>query len=590
MTTAVNGQGWRAKITDDHGRVLGSGFLIDSRRVITCAHVVEDHTEAMIAFPEAPELESCKAKIEFRGPWTVDDERGDIAVLSLASATRIRPAQFARLNQLAERRLDPYFSELHVYGFPRGYDYEGADTRVRAPYETLHLGEWSQLEAISDRGIRLQAGFSGAAVSLADTGEVVGLIVGADRDKETRTGKMLPLSGMCQYWAPLADLLPIGRLSPPAWNALRELLANVRPRSDELTRMYLASLQDGLGPEPPRFESAWEVARFIADEIISHDDAQLAEFCTQIAITTRDVELRTRIDQWREIHLPPATRYRRTIANCYTSTQSRERGRVTISLRQSGDPKGLLLAITSATSDMACSIFQGTITAGQMRRTVERVLPDAISRVPSTLDVMIEFELPPRWLNKPVHEWHVDHEERLPVGWAYPVVVRIPPIATKTDRQRRLNRRWQHLALQPKLTPLDSIDCRDERDRSRLTAWILANAELTVLALANPPKHPAQDPALRAALSAGVPALLWAQQHCIDDHHDEGVCRGDRFLHALAEALSDVPPVELPNRVQTLRATAAANAGMPNEGCGSLVLFWDQPHVFHYDPPLGVAQ
>ncbi|XVS61860.1 trypsin-like peptidase domain-containing protein [Actinosynnema sp. CA-299493] len=591
MTTAtVNNKGWRAQITDNHGRVLGSGFLIDPHRVMTCAHVVGKNTDLVVIFSEMPQLDSYRAKVEFRGPWTVDDERGDIAVLSLSSATSIPPARFARLNELAERRLDPSRSELHVYGFPRGYDREGADTQVRAPYESLHLGEWSQLEAITDRGIRLQAGFSGAAVSFADTGEVVGLVVGADRDKETRTGKMLPLSGIRRHWAPLINLLPIGRLLPLAWNALQELLTKASLSSADLTRIYLASLQDGLGPEPPQFTSTWELARFLADEVISESDAPLARFCIQVADAIDDDELRTELVRWREKNLSWSTANYTASSSLNHSNLNQEPGRVTIGLRPSGNPNEFLLAVTSTTSKTAHSVFQGIVTARQVRRTVERVLPEAISRVPAALDVMIEFELPLSWLNKPVHEWHADQIEKLPIGWAYPVVVRIPPSPTGTDRLRRLDRRWKKLLLQPKLTPLDSVDCRDQRDRNRLTAWLLADAELTVLALANPPKQTAQDPALRAALSAGVPAMVWAQQNCVDDHIDKRACRGDRFLHAITEALSNSSPTELPDRVRILRAEAAAKPDESNDEYTSIILYWDKPYIFDHHLPLGVAR
>lgn len=573
-------QQWRARVASEDGKILGTGFLIDATHVMTCAHVIGDKTLAVVTFPGSSERSSHTAEVCFRGPWTPCNDFGDIAVLALESAVGISPARFAQLHALEQRRLGKNCIELHVYGFPRGFDQEGADTRVTAPYQSLHMGEWAQLEAVGSRGIRLQAGFSGAAVTFADTGDVVGMVIGADKDQQTMTGKMLPLQRMCDYWEPLADLIPLGLLPLRAWNELRELLAEVSPKLSP-DRLYVASLPDGLGPAPPRFASLWDTARFLAIEVDATSDQPLARFCSAVADCVGDPALRSNLSKWRDRYFP---------GTAPPSASVRDRAcpaEVDVQLIRSGDPGAFTLTITTVVDGVATPIYQDKVLARRVRYHVERKLPDAIRHIPPDLDLIIEFELPLSWLNKPVDEWYADPQERYPLGWLYPVVVRNVPSVNSSDRSRRIGTRWQTLSTQRSAT-LYPIDCRDSRDHFTLTAWLLASADRTVLALAKPPTNPGNCPALRAGLYAGVPVMLWRRQSCNVPHSGIDLCSGDRFLVALREALANVRPAQLPEAVRTLRAKSVGNE---DETWGrALTLFWDDPRRRrNFDAPLELA-
>jgi hypothetical protein len=411
------------------------------------------------------------------------------------------------------------------------------------------------------------------------------MVVGADRDKETKTGKMLPLHRMCYHWKPMADLLPLSPLPPSAWSELRELLARV-PLDQPVARFYVASLPDGLGPLAPHFTSAWEAARFLVDEVVSAGDQPLARFCAAVADGVHESALRAALDDWRERYFPGATT--RHPSNAVGAADFRQ-GSVIVRLAPSGDPSALTLTLAAIVAGATTPVYQGKVPAGKVRRIVEQKVSEAIQQIPPDLDVMIEFELPQRWLTKPVDEWHADPQEKYPLGWSYPVVVRHLPLGGSFDRSRRLYKRWKKFCEQATLHQLDCIDCRDVRDHRNLAAWLLASTDRSVLALANPPKPPDQHAALQAGLYAGVPVMLWSRHRCVDGHTDDRVCAGDRFLRALMEALADVRPAELPQAIRTLRAKAVGIED--NESCGqSLTLFWDDPRRQQdFDPPLELA-
>lgn len=98
-----------------------------------------------------------------------------------------KPAEFA---SSADAHGDPP-RRLLAYGFPKRYD-EGTLAEYRATADQLIAGEWVQLEAWAAHGQPLAPGFSGAAVTLADTGRVVGMVSAAARDPGVRNGLMLP--------------------------------------------------------------------------------------------------------------------------------------------------------------------------------------------------------------------------------------------------------------------------------------------------------------------------------------------------------------------------------------------------------------
>jgi WD40 repeat protein len=164
---------WVAAVHASQGdrRPLGSGFLIDSRRVLTCAHVAFDgkhqRPELWVAFPKAHALGYRRVPVQEVAAPPVDERYvQDVAVLTLAQpvpegyAARLRqPA----IDSLVRRR-------WWTFGYPDGMLGNSSDGVVG---EVLSYG-WIRL----DTGSRypVDSGYSGAALWSADYEAVVGMV------------------------------------------------------------------------------------------------------------------------------------------------------------------------------------------------------------------------------------------------------------------------------------------------------------------------------------------------------------------------------------------------------------------------------
>ncbi|QUQ65353.1 WD domain, G-beta repeat [Kutzneria sp. CA-103260] len=188
---------WVAAIHAGEGdrRPLGSGFLVDGLRVVTCAHVVfEDgrqRSELWVAFPKAQALmRRRRVRVqEVVAPAFEDHDIDDVAVLILAEpipeeyAARLREPE---VGSLVHRR-------WWAFGFPDGMLGNSADGLVG---EEIGYG-WVRLDTGSRYGVK--SGYSGAALWLPDYDAVVGMVgqaQGANGDARAITlraiGECLP--------------------------------------------------------------------------------------------------------------------------------------------------------------------------------------------------------------------------------------------------------------------------------------------------------------------------------------------------------------------------------------------------------------
>ncbi|MEU8913114.1 trypsin-like peptidase domain-containing protein [Streptomyces nigrescens] len=156
---------------------LGSGFLIDTRRVLTCAHVVHDkgdvRSDLWVTFPKADELMHLRVPVEqVVAPPTDQQDVQDVAVLVLGE--EIAPEYVARLRRPAAG--DLVDRSWWSFGFPDGVLGNSADGSVG---EALGFG-WVRLDTTSRYPVR--PGYSGAALWSADYDAVVGLVGQARRD------------------------------------------------------------------------------------------------------------------------------------------------------------------------------------------------------------------------------------------------------------------------------------------------------------------------------------------------------------------------------------------------------------------------
>jgi WD40 repeat protein len=206
-------QPWRVRIRGSRG-VVGAGFLVDRRHVVTCAHVIADALgQAMsderpdmavqVDFPEVPKVGGILATVLLDGWLPIStNQSGDVAVLELQAEVP-EDVIIAPLRQPPSVRGHPF----RTYGFPRGVDLGvWAEGRLSGPGGPR--GEWIQLEGVRITGRRVERGFSGAAVYDDLTGGVVGMIVADDKIAEAKVAWMIPIQVLVMAWPPLERLIP----------------------------------------------------------------------------------------------------------------------------------------------------------------------------------------------------------------------------------------------------------------------------------------------------------------------------------------------------------------------------------------------
>ncbi|WP_329579644.1 hypothetical protein OG500_12165 [Kitasatospora sp. NBC_01250] len=173
----------------EHDRApIGSGFLIDGRRVLTCAHVAwpewSRSGELWIAFPKAEELMHRRVRVrEVLAPPEQDHELQDAAALLLDLDADLPGHLAAPLRQPAPE--DLVGTAWWAFGFPNGSIGNSASGLVGEALAYL----WARLDT-GGSGSPVKAGYSGAAVWSHDYQAVVGMVGQA----QGSTGDALALS------------------------------------------------------------------------------------------------------------------------------------------------------------------------------------------------------------------------------------------------------------------------------------------------------------------------------------------------------------------------------------------------------------
>lgn len=167
MKVAPGEETWWARIRQTDGEVLGAGVLLTPETVLTCAHVIPNRSEEVVV-EFLGRLSTCpgRAKVSFWVPPD-DDQRGDLALLTLAVPVPLEKEPVLRRPHLWKR-------EVYTRGFPSLLD-DGLWVRARLGGRAGPGGEWIQMDAEPHREIR--RGFSGAPVVDDQTGDVLGIVV-----------------------------------------------------------------------------------------------------------------------------------------------------------------------------------------------------------------------------------------------------------------------------------------------------------------------------------------------------------------------------------------------------------------------------
>ncbi|MBK8985338.1 MAG: trypsin-like peptidase domain-containing protein [Chloroflexi bacterium] len=181
----------RIRTADDI--IVGAGFLVVERIVLTCAHVVGAALERSIQtippdiihldFPLSATKQKMTAKAVYWKPKQ-QDETGDIASLEIVNPTPmgVQPINLAVASETWGR-------SFRAFGFPPGHD-DGvwASGVLRDKKANGHI----QIEDVKTPGFSIGPGFSGTAVWDEELQAVVGMIVTAERKAEVKAAFMIP--------------------------------------------------------------------------------------------------------------------------------------------------------------------------------------------------------------------------------------------------------------------------------------------------------------------------------------------------------------------------------------------------------------
>ncbi|HUU69920.1 MAG TPA: NB-ARC domain-containing protein, partial [Planctomycetota bacterium] len=228
------------RIYDRDGGVVGAGFLVGEKHVVTCAHVVRNalglkHHEARspqgavrVDFPLLKNKSPTEAVVQF---WPKDcTGAADVAGLELCSAAppearagTIRPAQ------------EPWGKTFRCIGFPAGMS---GGASVQGTILGPHASGLVQIQASGTTGFTVQPGFSGTPVWCPEHRCVIGMIATAAEEERLRTAWMIPSQALltaCNV-IPAVKRRPIKRKAAKLGplSSVPELPANFVPRPEYL--------------------------------------------------------------------------------------------------------------------------------------------------------------------------------------------------------------------------------------------------------------------------------------------------------------------------------------------------------------------
>ncbi|MFH0518965.1 trypsin-like peptidase domain-containing protein [Streptomyces sp. M41] len=536
---------WHARIAC--GNEVGAGFLVSPGRVVTCAHVVRwsDTSAVTVTFPNGDEAGPLSATVVVHGGWAGGAaDPGDLAVLELEREVPVRPAEFAPPGA----ELGEPAPTLVAYGFPKGYD-EGMLARYHAVPGALVSDEWRQLEAVTAHGQPLAAGFSGAAVTLAD-GRVVGMVSSVAGGRDLRVGRMLPTQVLARYCPELGERIPTPDHRP---DAVRRLYTLVRRAVDtglecDPDRLYVDAVGP-FGPPLPQggFTSLGAAAGYVQWEVPG------AEALTRFADRLRD--------------LMDAPRVRSATGSSWSP--------ILVEIDHSGaGPDQVTVAVSAYRDGRRRRVGSRRLPRAAVRGYVQRCIDEAFTQLAPDADELITFVLPREWLNEPVAHWECGADDPTPLGCAYPLVVVDRSRHRSGGLRHQLAKKWQKLDARPG-APLHRVECdAGERPPSLRKRLREDRADLAGFTF-----RPATGPHFEVGLTTPVPILLWSRTGCTDLGH-EGPCSGAAFLDRLAASVARVPPGELPRHIMELRETAAADDDPDGHWAKDVQLLWDDPRCF----------
>lgn len=192
---------WTAE--GEEGIIVGAGFLVGKRRVLTCAHVVAQALDISenalelpqgviwLDFPLVSHNNRFAASVVLWKPLRPDGG-GDIAGLELSSDPPIE-ANIAHIVAIRDVWQHPF----NAFGFPRGQD---SGVWVTGQLMDRQAMGWIMVEGLKTQGFAIEQGFSGTPVWDPQIQGVVGMVVAASQPVELKAAFVIPTDTLLEAW------------------------------------------------------------------------------------------------------------------------------------------------------------------------------------------------------------------------------------------------------------------------------------------------------------------------------------------------------------------------------------------------------
>lgn len=207
------------RIYSNSSKVVGAGFLVSQKHILSCAHVVAEalglpretvempDAEVSLDFPILAPQRLLKARVVFWRPVNREKfEEEDIAGLELESI----PPNGCRCVRLVASD-DLWGHPFQVLDFPLG---QANGVPASGVLRTRNAKGWVQLEDVKQTGYALEAGFSGTPVWDDELQGVAGMAVAAEKKRPQVKGAfIIPATQLAKAWPKLNQQL----IHPEIW-------------------------------------------------------------------------------------------------------------------------------------------------------------------------------------------------------------------------------------------------------------------------------------------------------------------------------------------------------------------------------------
>jgi hypothetical protein len=236
-----------ARIVSKNGSVVGAGFLIDGRYLLTCFHVVaralnlqndqkiSKNSNIRLDFPLSNPGRLVEATVVF---WSPESEE-DIAVLELRDSPKgIGCAKLLEVDYL-------WGHPFRAFGYPDKLDDGVWSSGVM---KGMQARGWIQVEDVKVPGHRLEQGYSGGPVWDENLNTVVGMVVAAENQAQMKVAFVIPIKNILKSWPELRKVIDApATLTGKLFN-VPELPSRFLPRSNcfEIIKANLLSEDERL--------------------------------------------------------------------------------------------------------------------------------------------------------------------------------------------------------------------------------------------------------------------------------------------------------------------------------------------------------